>query len=209
MINQTIKKIREINNDFELVIVTKNQDVDEICKIYNSGELNFAENKVQEILSKRTQLPNNVKWHMIGHLQTNKVKLIAPFIHMIQSVDSIKILKQINKYAERNKRIINCLIQVKVSTDLNKYGFSVNDYNLFIKSDFKNEFPFVNIRGLMCISSLTSYEQKIRKEFKLLKKLSKKLNMDAPIVSMGMSNDYQIALQEGSNMLRLGTIIFS
>ena len=209
MINQTIKKIREINNNFELVIVTKNQDVDEICKIYNSGELNFAENKVQEIISKRIQLPKNVKWHMIGHLQTNKVKLIAPFIYMIQSVDSIKILKQINKYAEKNKRIINCLIQVKVSTDINKYGFSVNDFNLFVKSDFKKEFPFVNIRGLMCISSLTSDKQRIRKEFKLLKKLSKKLDMDAPIVSMGMSNDYQIALQEGSNMLRLGTIIFS
>jgi pyridoxal phosphate enzyme (YggS family) len=146
---------------------------------------------------------------MIGHLQTNKVKLIAPFIYMIQSVDSIKILNQINKYAKKNKRIINCLIQVKVSTDLNKFGFSVNDFNLFVKSDFKKEFPFVYIRGLMCISSFTSDKQKIRKEFKLLKKLSKKLNMDAPIVSMGMSNDYQIALQEGSNMLRLGTIIFS
>ena len=111
-----------------------------------------------------SQLPNNVKWHMIGHLQTNKVKLIAPFIYMIQSVDSIKILKQINKYAEKNKRIINCLIQVKVSTDLNKYGFSVNDFNLFVKSDFKKEFPFVNFRGLMCISSLTSDKQKIRNQ---------------------------------------------
>ena len=209
MINQIVNKIRKINNVFELVIVTKNQDIDKICKIYSSGELNFAENKVQEIISKRKKLPQNIKWHMIGHLQTNKVKLIAPFIHMIQSVDSIKILKQINKYAEKNKRKINCLIQVKVSGDLNKYGFSVTDFDLFIKSDYKNDFPFVNIKGLMCIGSLTSDKQKIRKEFKLLKKLSLKIDTKSPIVSMGMSNDYQIALQEGSNMLRLGTIIFS
>ena len=204
-----LKKIRKTNGDFELVIVTKNQDINEIRKIYNSGELNFAENKVQEIISKRTKLPKNIKWHMIGHLQTNKVKLIAPFIHMIQSVDSIKILKQINKYAEKNKRTINCLIQVKVSEDLNKYGFSVNDFYLFIKSNYKNDFPFVNIKGLMCISSFTSDKKQIRKEFKLLKKLSQKIHENDPIVSMGMSNDYQIALEEGSNMLRLGTIIFS
>ena len=176
---------------------------------YNCGQRLFGENKVQELTNKYNDLPKDIKWNMIGHLQTNKVKYIASFIDLIHSLDSIKLAKEINKQGEKNNRVIDCLIQIKISTDESKYGIGFDDFDK-LYNDTLN-LKFVNVVGLMGMASFTNDEKKIKNEFKLISSLFNKLklvNKKFTYLSIGMSNDYKLAINEGGNMIRVGSIIF-
>ena len=190
-----------------LVAVSKTQSNDDIIKAYNTGQKIFGENKVQELIRKQKVLPKDIKWHMIGHLQTNKVKLIAPFIEMIHSVDSIKLINEIDKRAKQYNRIINCLLQVHIAAEKTKFGFDLKKIKEVIEETkrYKN----INIKGLMGMASFTNNVEQISKEFSLINNLFKKIQKDKiNILSTGMSNDYLIAIENGSNMIRLGSVIF-
>ena len=207
-IQSNIKHIKSCIKHAELVVVTKHQNLKDIQEVYHLGEKNFGENRVTDLLYKKEQLPNDIKWHMIGHLQTNKVKMIASFIHMIQSVDSLKLLHVINKNGEKYNRKINCLIQVKIAEEETKYGFSIKDAKKIFQSNYKEEYKNINIKGVMGMASFTNNIQQIKKEFRIIKELSNTLNSNQKILSIGMSNDYRIACEEGSNMIRIGTSVF-
>ena len=190
-----------------LVAVSKTQSNDDIIKAYNTGQKIFGENKVQEIIRKQEELPKDIKWHMIGHLQTNKVKFIAPFIEMIHSVDSFKLMNEIEKRAKQNNRIINCLLQVHIATEKTKFGFDLKKIEGVIEETKK--YKNINIRGLMAMASFTNNVEQISKEFSSINNLFKKIQKDKiNILSTGMSNDYLIAIENGSNMIRLGSVIF-
>jgi len=200
-----IKKI--ITNSVTLVAVSKNRSTLNILEAYNNGHRVFGENKVQELTKKSESLPKDINWHMIGHLQTNKVKFIAPFISLIHTVDSFKLLKEINKRAYQNNRIIDCLLQVHIAQEKSKFGFNIDEIDNVIEKSYilKN----VKIRGLMGMASYTENKTQLKKEFKNLKKKFYKLSKEhQTILSMGMSNDYKLAIQEGSNMIRIGSAIF-
>src|SRR4030095_15432653 len=190
-----------------LVAVSKTKPIEDILELYNLGHRDFGENYVQELAEKAEMLPNDIRWHFIGHLQSNKVKSIVSFIYLIHGVDSLKLLKEINKQAEKNKRVIDCLLQVHIAQEEAKFGF--DEAELF-GLDLK-QFSKVRIKGLMGMASLTDDVNKIRIEFKSLKILSEKLKTQNPelaILSMGMSADYTIAIEEGSNMVRIGSLLF-
>jgi len=203
-----INNIRNKSKGAQLIVVTKYQSINNIKKVYKLGERQFGENKVQDLIEKKTKLPNDIKWHMIGHLQKNKVKLIAPFIHMIQSVDSIELLQKINQCAEKNERQINCLIQIKIAQEMSKFGFNIESVKKLLNSNYKIQYPYVNISGLMGIATLTNNKNQIKKEFKSIIKMSNLIKNTQPIISIGMSYDYDIACESGSNMIRLGSAIF-
>ena len=190
-----------------LVAVSKTKPIEDILELYNLGHRDFGENYVQELIEKAGRLPKDIRWHFIGHLQSNKVKLIVPFIYLIHGVDSLKLLKEIDKQAEKNKRIIDCLLQVHIAQEETKFGFDEYELlNLEIK-----QFLNVRIKGLMGMASLTDDINKIRIEFKSLKILFEKLRSQNPelaILSMGMSADYTIAIEEGGNMVRIGSLLF-
>ena len=190
-----------------LVAVSKTKPIEDILELYNLGHRDFGENYVQELVEKAEQLPKDIRWHFIGHLQRNKVKLITPFICLIHGVDSLKLLKEIDKQAEKNKRIIDCLLQVHIAQEETKFGFDKTELlNLELK-----QFLNVRIKGVMGMASLTDDINKIRIEFKSLKTLFEKLKTQNPelsILSMGMSADYKIAIEEGSNMVRIGSLLF-
>ncbi len=204
---KNILNIKKKIKDTQLIVVTKKQSLDDIKKAYSSGERNFGENRVNELIVKKALLPNNIKWHMIGHLQTNKVRSIASFIHLIHSVDRLKLLNEINKYGKLENRIINCLIQVKVAEENKKHGFSEKESIDLLKSNYKEKYPYVNIQGIMGMATFTSNTNVIESEFKRLKKIYDNVK-HIKILSMGMSNDYQIACEVGSNMIRIGSAIF-
>ena len=204
---KNILNIKKKIKDTQLIVVTKKQSLDDIKKAYSSGERNFGENRVNELIVKKALLPNNIKWHMIGHLQTNKVRSIASFIHLIHSVDRLKLLNEINKYGKLENRIINCLIQVKVAEENKKHGFSKKESIDLLKSNYKEKYPYVNIQGIMGMATFTSNTNVIESEFKRLKKIYDNVK-HIKILSMGMSNDYQIACEVGSNMIRIGSAIF-
>ncbi len=190
-----------------LVVVSKMQSNSNILTAYNSGHRIFGENKVQEIQKKYKELPSDIKWHMIGHLQTNKVKYIAPFISLIHSVDSTKLLKEINKRAKENNRIINCLLQVHIAKEKTKYGFEMNDIEKIIKNS--KDYTNVKISGIMGMATFTDKTKQINKEFSQINTLFKKIfNNHINILSIGMSNDYKLAINHGSNMVRIGSAIF-
>lgn len=190
-----------------LVAVSKTQSNDNILKLYNAGQKKFGENKVQELIKKKEDLPKDIRWHMIGHLQTNKVKFIAPFIDMIHSVDSLKLINEIDKRAKQNNRIINCLLQVHIANEKTKFGFELDKIEGVIEETKKNK--NINIKGLMSMASFTDNKNEIIKEFSLINSLFKKIqNANFNVLSTGMSNDYLIAIENGSNMVRLGSIIF-
>lgn len=190
-----------------LVAVSKTQSNDNIIKAYNTGQKIFGENKVQELIRKKEELPKDIKWHMIGHLQTNKVKFIAPFIEMIHSVDSFKLMNEIEKRAKQNNRIINCLLQVHIATEKTKFGFDLKKIEGVIEETKK--YKNINIKGLMAMASFTNNVEQISKEFSSINNLFKKIQKDKiNILSTGMSNDYLIAIENGSNMIRLGSVIF-
>lgn len=196
-----------------LVAVSKTKSVEEIMELYNLGHRDFGENYVQELTAKAEQLPNDIRWHFIGHLQTNKIKYIAPFVHLIQSVDSFKLLKEINKQALKHNRIIDCLLQVHIAQEETKFGLDENELAALLNGSI-NELPNARIAGLMGMASFTDDMSKVRNEFRYLKSFFDKYeklliaNGQLPVLSMGMSSDFKIAIEEGSNMVRIGSLIF-
>ena len=206
--NNSLNSIKnEISKKVKIVVVSKTRSKKEILGIYNNDHRDFGENKVQEILEKHEKLPKDIRWHFIGHLQTNKVKYIIPFISLIHSVDSLKLLKEINKRAKAKNKIINCLIQVKIANEESKYGFKINEISDVM--NYASELEHILIKGLMGMATNTDNNNLIDKEFKLLNTEFKKYKSQVfNVLSMGMSNDYKLAINNESNMLRLGSIIF-
>ncbi len=194
-----------------LVAVSKTKPAKVLMELYQRGQKDFGENFVQELLQKEKELPKDIRWHFIGHLQTNKVKQIAPFIHLIHSVDSFKLLTEINKQAEKNDSVIDCLLQIYIATEETKFGLNEEELNSIIQQFDNSQMKNVRIVGLMGMASFTDDENKIRKEFKHLKSLFDKfsiVNSQFSILSMGMSSDYKIAIEEGSTMVRIGSLLF-
>ena len=198
-----------------LVAVSKTKSSLEILDVYNLGQRDFGENKAQEMSAKYEELPKDIKWHFIGHLQRNKVKYIAPFVHLIHSVDNRDTLKEINKRAGQNQRKINCLIQVSISEEESKFGMDRTSLITLLDEISAGEFPNIQISGFMGMGTNTSDVKKTRFEFNDLKTLFDKLkktyansNISLNILSMGMTGDFNIAIEEGSNMLRIGSLIF-
>jgi len=202
--------IDDIPKKVTLVAVSKTKPVDLIKNAYDCGQRDFGENKVQELVNKYEMLPKDIKWHMIGHLQRNKVKYIAPFVYLIHSVDSVRLLNEINKQAEKNNKTINVLLQIDISDDNTKFGFSFNEIDNLLNSDLINELNNVKIEGLMGMASFTLNEKTIKDQFTSLKNLyhSYKNKLNFKILSMGMSGDYKIAIECDSNLIRLGSSIF-
>lgn len=194
-----------------LVAVSKTKPIADILEAYNAGQRIFGENKIQEMVSKYEELPNDIQWHMIGHLQSNKVKYMAHFVDLIHGVDSLKTLKEINKQAKKHDRCINCLLQAKIANEETKFGLSFESIEDILKSDEIKEMSHVRIVGLMGMASFTDDEKIVSEEFKSLKTFFDDLNTsghDLRILSMGMSGDYKIAIDNGSNMIRVGSAIF-
>lgn len=198
-----------------LVAVSKTKPQSAILELYEEGQRVFGENRVQELVDKQDALPKDIQWHMIGHLQTNKVKYIAPFVHLIHSVDSPKILKEINKQAVKNDRTIDCLIQFHIAEEDSKYGFDLDEAMTFLKSPEFQGLQNVRIVGVMGMATFTEDENQVRNEFRSLKEifdLIKKAFFEEvdsfKEISMGMSGDYKIAMEEGSTMVRIGSLLF-
>jgi pyridoxal phosphate enzyme (YggS family) len=194
-------------SNITLIAVSKTKPVEDILELYELGHRDFGENYVQELVEKADKLPKDIRWHFIGHLQTNKVKQIVPFVYLIHGVDSLKLLKEINKQAEKNSRVVHCLLQVHIAQEETKFGLDENEIFGLDLSQFVN----VKIDGLMGMASLTDDMKKVSTEFTHLKILFKKLQTTNPqlqILSMGMSSDYKIAIEEGSNMVRIGSLLF-
>ena len=194
-----------------LVAVSKTKPVQDILELYDLGHRDFGENYVQELVEKAGKLPTDIRWHFIGHLQTNKVKLIVPFIYLIHGVDSVKLLKEIDKQAEKSKRIIDCLLQVHIAQEETKFGFDENELTDLLNNLSSHPLDNIKIKGLMGMASLTDNMSQIRTEFIQLRNLYKKLQASIPelqILSMGMSSDYKIALEEKSNLVRIGSLLF-
>lgn len=198
-----------------LVAISKTKPNEDILEAYNAGQRIFGENMVQELVDKHESLPKDIEWHLVGHLQTNKVKYIAPFVSLIHSVDSFKLLKEINKHAAKNNRIIDCLLQVFIAEEETKYGFDHAELiEMFQEQEF-DQLKNVRIRGLMGIATNTDKEKEIKEEFYELKMLFDGVKVSYyrkedtfDILSMGMSSDYKLAIERGSNMVRLGSTIF-
>ncbi|MBW0162688.1 MAG: YggS family pyridoxal phosphate-dependent enzyme [Sediminibacterium sp. Gen4] len=192
-----------------LVAVSKTKPVEDIKALYDIGQKDFGENYVQELVDKQAVLPNDIRWHFIGHLQSNKVKYIAPFVHLIHGVDSLKLLKEIDKQAAKNNRIIDCLLQVHIATEETKFGMDEQELKDTIEQ--LSSFPNVRVRGLMGMASFTDDQEKVRSEFRSLHNIFKQSVMNhqpSAILSMGMSGDYTIAIEEGSTMVRIGSLLF-
>jgi hypothetical protein len=191
-----------------LVAVSKTKPLEDIQALYDEGQRDFGENYVQELVDKEAALPKDIRWHFIGHLQSNKVKYIAPFVHLIHGVDSENLLVEINKQAKKNDRVIDCLLQVHIATEETKFGFDTHELNeLHGLHELKN----INIKGLMGMASFSNDMNLVRSEFKKLKTICNQLstfNFQLSIVSMGMSGDYKTAIEEGSNMVRIGSLLF-
>ena len=214
--NNYLKLKQIIPEGVEFVAVSKQQSTISIQELYNLGQRIFGENRVQELVAKYEQLPKDIEWHMIGNLQTNKVKYIAPFISLIQSVNNIKLLDEINKHAIRNNRIINCLLEVHIASELSKSGFSVQEIADLYEDEIPEKFTNVNIKGLMGMATYTDNMRTILNEFKtltnlytLIKEKHKKNYPDYKIISIGMSGDYHLALKAGSTMVRIGSYLFN
>ena len=209
-IEQQISNIKkEILDKADLIAVSKTRTIQEIKQAYNSGQLKFGENRVQEIVDKQSKLPDNIEWHMIGHLQKNKVKYIAGFIKLIHSLDRISLAKEIDRQAKKENRIIDCLIQIKISKEDSKFGLKIEDFTDFYKNmeTFKN----LNVIGLMGMATFTSNIEVIGEEFKMIKRIYDNVASIDPkfrVLSIGMSDDYNIAIENGSTMIRVGSKIF-
>lgn len=196
--------------DVTLVAVSKTKPVSDLQEAYDAGIRDFGENKIQEMCEKYEVLPKDIRWHMIGHVQTNKVKYMAPFVYLIHGVDSLKLLKEINKEAAKNNRVINVLLQVFIADEETKFGLDATELEDILSNQIQT-LPNVNVVGLMGMATFTDDENKIRTEFKSLKLLFDQFAPQHPemkIISMGMSGDYQLAMEEGSTMVRIGSSIF-
>jgi len=210
---QLIAEIKPFNA--KLIAVSKTKPAEDILQFYNIGEKIFGENKVQEMVSKYEALPKDIEWHLIGHLQTNKVKFIAPFVSMIHSVDSLKLLQEINKHAKKNNRIIDCLLQIFIADEETKFGLSKEELLQLLSSKEFSLLKNIHICGLMGMATNTDDEKKISNEFQQLKNLfdevkQKYFESESSFkeLSIGMSSDYKIALQHGATLIRVGSIIF-
>lgn len=197
-----------------LIAVSKTNPVSAIQEAYNAGQRIFGENKIQEMVEKYEALPKDIEWHMIGHLQSNKIKYMASFVHLIHGVDSLKKLQEINKQALKHHKIINCLLQVKIASEETKFGLSLSELDDLVHCKELSELKNIHIQGFMGMASFTEDESIIRQEFSILKKCLNTYEKQATFnfkpltLSMGMSGDYQIAIEEGSTMVRIGSSIF-
>jgi hypothetical protein len=210
-IEKNLNRIKsEIGEDANLIAVTKYQSIEDVKTLYSIGFRDFAENKVQDLLVKKEELPKDINWYLIGTLQTNKVKYIAPFISMIQSVDSEKLLAEIEKQAIKNNRIIPYLLQVHVAQEETKHGFSPEEVTHFINNKIHEKYPHCKLEGIMGMATNTEDTSIIKSEFQQLKSLFDQINSFVPIrkLSMGMSSDYMLAIECGSNMIRVGSALF-
>jgi pyridoxal phosphate enzyme (YggS family) len=212
MIKDNLLAIKNsIPSHVTLIAVSKTNPTQAILEAYEAGQRIFGENKVQELVEKYESLPKDIEWHMIGHLQSNKVKYIASFVKLIHGVDSLKLLQEINKRAEQNNRIIDCLLQIHVAKEETKFGFDEKEVIEALQSEEFKKMNNIKIVGLMGMATNTNDESQIRKEFKSLKKIFQKLstlNFQLSTLSMGMSSDYKLAIEEGSTMIRVGSSIF-
>jgi len=212
----TVRFIDHIKSqEVTLVAVSKTKPVEAIQRIYDLGVRDFGENRVQEMVEKEAVMPRDIRWHQIGHLQKNKVKYIAPFVHLIHSVDSLSLLKTIQKEALKNERILNILLQIKIATEETKFGLTQEECIVIVDLINQGEFPNIHLQGLMGMASFTSEEDEVKAEFASLKSFQLELISQFPQLesnleklSMGMSGDYNIAIEEGSNMVRVGSKIF-
>lgn len=198
-----------------LVAVSKTKPVPDLVEAYEAGQRIFGENKIQEMADKYEQMPKDIEWHMIGHVQTNKVKYMAPFVSLVHGVDSMKLLAEINKQAAKNNRVINCLLQIHIAEEETKFGMDQDELTAVIASDDFRKMENIRISGLMAMATFTEDETQIKKEFDHLKSIFDNLrqqpetaNLKPEILSMGMSGDYKLAIASGSTMVRIGSSIF-
>jgi len=212
MIDENINKIRSDIPDYvELIAISKTKPNEDIIKAYENGHRSFGENKIQEMSRKFEELPKDIIWHMVGHVQSNKIKYMAPYVNLIHGVDSIKSIKVINKEGKKNNRILNCLLQLKVSTDESKFGLEADALKKIIFSDEYCEMENIKISGMMVMATNTKNKDIIRNEFTYAKNIFDEISAtynNFEILSMGMSNDYHLAIECGSNMIRIGSLIF-
>ncbi|MDF1574138.1 MAG: YggS family pyridoxal phosphate-dependent enzyme [Bacteroidales bacterium] len=213
---ENLLKIKEqIPAHVTLVAVSKTKPDEEILKAYDAGQLDFGENKVQDLLARQEKLPAEIRWHMIGHLQSNKVKYLAPFVHMLHGVDSLKLLSVIDREAEKNERTIDCLLQIRIALEENKFGLTEEDLMHLLGSEAFQRMEHVRIRGVMGMATFTENSNQIREEFRHLKRIFERLksssfkNQDSfDQISCGMSGDFRLAIEEGSTLVRIGNLIF-
>ena len=215
MIGENLIQIKNsIPENVNLIAVSKTKPISMIRDVYNAGQLDFGENKVQELINKQPELPQDIRWHMIGHLQSNKVKYIAPFIHMIHGVDSFKLLKEINKQGKKHNRTINCLLQFHIAQESTKFGLTYEEAIAIIENDLFPTLKNISICGVMGMATFSNDKALVLNEFGSLNEIFTKLATHPSItnafktISMGMSNDYELAIQKGSNMVRIGSKIF-
>lgn len=216
MVKENLQKIlSEIPSDVQLVAVSKTKPNEMIQEAYDAGQRIFGENRAQELAEKAEALPKDIEWHMIGHLQRNKVKYIAPYVSMIHSIDSPRLLKEVNKQAEKCDRVIDVLLQFHIATEESKFGFSMEEVVDLLEDESFPAMENINIRGIMGMATFTENKEKVEEEFQALNNYFLviqsrffKFNEQFNIVSMGMTNDYKIAIEEGSNMIRIGSAIF-
>ena len=211
-IAQSMQHLREsLPSGVQLVAVSKTRTEEEILEAYHAGQRIFGENKVQEMVRKWETLPRDIQWHMVGHLQRNKVKYIAGFVSLIHGVDSTRLLREIDKRAEEHGRVIDCLLQVHIARESTKFGFDDSELRALLREGLPGELPHVRVRGLMGMATFTEDSGQVRREFRHLKSLFDELLAGVPgadTLSMGMSGDYRIAIEEGSTMVRIGSSIF-
>jgi len=212
MIDKNINKIRSDIPDYvELIAISKTKPNDDIMKAYEIGHRSFGENKIQEMTRKFEELPKDIFWHMVGHVQSNKIKYMAPYVDLIHGVDSFKSIKVINKEGQKNNRVLNCLLQLKISKEESKFGLEADALKKIIFSDEYCEMENIKIRGIMAMATNTNSKDMIRNEFTHAKNTFDEISTvdeNFEILSMGMSNDYHMAIECGSNMIRLGSLIF-
>lgn len=207
-ISDNIKKIKsQLTNNITLVAVSKTKPNEMLLEAYDSGQRDFGENYVQELVDKFNSLPKDINWHFIGHLQTNKVKYIAPFVYLIHGIDSFKLLKEINKEAQKNNRIINCLLQIYIANEETKFGLSFQEAIDILNSDEFHKLKNITIKGFMSMASNTDDNEQIKKEFSSIYHFKQQFP-DLEVLSIGMSTDYEIAIKEGSTLVRIGSKIF-
>lgn len=214
-IENNLKEIKNsIPESVELVAVSKTHAPEVLMKLYDSGHRVFGENRVQELIEKEQELPKDIEWHMIGHLQRNKVKYIAPYVHLIHSVDSLRLLNTVNREGEKNDRKISVLLQLHIAEEESKFGLNENEFFQLIEEYNKGDYKYVEVKGVMGMSTFTDDKEQVRGEFKKLKsffdkgKEKIKNNDSFTKISMGMTDDYQIAIEEGSTIIRVGSAIF-
>lgn len=211
-ISEQIKYYKsQLPEDVVLVAVSKTKPEEDLLEAYNAGQRVFGENKIQEMTEKWENLPKDIEWHMIGHVQSNKVKYMAEYVNLVHGIDRLKLIKELNKQAQKHDRTINCLLQIKIAEEDTKFGMDINDAEAILNKDFKKTYPNVNVVGFMGMATFTNDEKQVQREFKTLKSHFDRLSKDynsLKILSMGMSGDYKLAITEGSTMVRIGSAIF-